>query len=265
MTSCSGATLVTADLIDRGFTADVYAWGRGRLLKLFRAGTAVHEVRREYDATRAVSRAGLPAPAVFDLVEVDGRVGIVMERIDGPSMFARVQARPWTIVTAATELAELHVRIHRWPCPPELPSLRERLGEAISNAAGLSHERKESARAWLAEMPDGLAVCHGDFHPANVVHSSRGPVIIDWGQAARGDALGDVAYTSLLMRRAHLPAWSPRYMHALLKCSRSTLHRSYLRRCLQLHGGTSCQVKAWEPVLDAAGRWRAGGGDPAAA
>ena len=33
--------------------------------------------------------------------------------------FARVQATPWRIVTAARELAELHARIHRCGCPPE--------------------------------------------------------------------------------------------------------------------------------------------------
>jgi aminoglycoside phosphotransferase (APT) family kinase protein len=262
--AAAGPSWRTADLVGRGFSADVYAWGGGRVLKLFHASVPAREARREYHATLAVARAGLPAPAVYDLVEVDGRAGIVMERIDGPSMFERVQARPWTLVHAARELADLHAQVHHFgpPPPADLPSQRQRLGEEIADSAALSPERKNVAADALAGLPDGAAMCHGDFHPANILYppSRGGPVIIDWGRASHGHPLGDVAYTSRLMRLAHLPAWAPRYMHALLKCSRSVLHRAYLRRSLELHEATLQEVRAWEPVLAAAAMTRRAGG-----
>src|SRR6478752_2749091 len=101
-----------AAIIGRGFTADVYAWGDGRVLKLFHPG-APDRPEREYRVTRAVHAAGLPAPAVYELVEVDGRAGIVFERVDGPSLFEYVQARPWKLWWAIRRLAELHAQIHR--------------------------------------------------------------------------------------------------------------------------------------------------------
>jgi hypothetical protein len=55
----------------------------------------------------------------------------------------------------------------------------------------------------------------------------RGPVVIDWSSASRGDPLGNVAYTSRLMWAANLPPWSPGYMHLLLKCLLSVMYRSY--------------------------------------
>lgn len=271
-TAALGPSWRTAELVGRGFTADVYAWGAGRVLKLFHAGFPIRKVWREYQATLAVVRAGLPAPAVYDVVEMDGgRAGMVMERIDGPSMLERVQARPWTLLHAARELADLHAQVHHsnTPTPAELPSQREQLAAEIdyeasttafaASAAALSSDEKNFATQRLAELPDGEAMCHGDFHPANILYpaSRRGPVVIDWGRASRGHPLGDVAYTSRLMRISHLPSWSPRYMHALLKCSRALLHRTYLRRSLALHGGARpAEVRAWEPVLAAAGWWR---------
>lgn len=49
-----------------------------------------------------------------------------------------------------------------------------------------------------------------DFHPDNVLLAARGPVIIDWPDATRGQPLADVARTSLLLRLGGLPPGWPR-------------------------------------------------------
>src|SRR5262249_43067358 len=152
--------------------------------------------------------------------------------------------------------AELHARIHRCTAPSGLPSLRERIDARIEASDSPSVD-KQAARDRLAALPDGTALCHGDFHPGNVLVTPRGPVVIDWGSASRGDPLGDVAWTSHLMRTAGLPPWSPGYMHLMLKCLRSVMHGSYLRRYLHLHAGTQRQIEAWQPALAVAARaWR---------
>src|SRR5205814_1676643 len=85
----------------------------------------------------------------------------------------------------------------------------------------------------------------GDFHPENILLTPRGPIIIDWDSATRGHPLGDVACTSFLFQKASLPPWTPWHMHLLLKCCRSLLHNTYLRRYLQLRPGTHQQIAAW--------------------
>ncbi len=72
-------SLETAILVGKGFCADVYAWGEGRVLKLFHGRASHAQAQREYTATRAVHAAGLPAPDAFEVIEVEGRVGIVFE------------------------------------------------------------------------------------------------------------------------------------------------------------------------------------------
>jgi aminoglycoside phosphotransferase (APT) family kinase protein len=250
-------TLATAAPVGKGFCSDVYAWGEGRVLKLFHAWVSPARVQREYASTRAVHAAGLPAPAAFELIEVQGRCGIVFERVDGVSLLGYTQARPWAVFGAVRLLAELHGRIHRCQGPAELPSLRERVAEGIEAAGGVTEAQKQAARRRLAELPDGTALCHGDFHPANVLLTPRGPVVIDWGAASRGDPLGDVACTSRLMRTARLPPWAPGCMHLLLKCLRPAMHRSYLKRYLGLHCGRRRQIEAWQaPLAVAAQSWR---------
>ena len=231
--------------LGRGYTADVYAWGDGRVLKLFHGSEGRERADREYRVTRAVHAAGLPAPAAYDMVEVRGRSGIVFERVNGPSLVDAVHARPWTLFAAVRELADLHARIHRLPCPDGLPTQREWLAAEIA-ATGLTCPA-------LADLPDGDALCHGDFHPGNVLLGPAGPVVIDWGRATRGHALGDVAYTLRLLRMAELPPWVPRPMHLLLAGTRPMIHRLYLKRYFRRCPGTRREVEAWQGPFAAAG------------
>src|SRR5262249_60643867 len=106
---------------------DVSAWGEGRVLKLFHGWVSPDRAARKYAVTRAVHTAGVPSPAAYDLVELQGRFGIVLERINGVSLLEYTQARPWSIFAAVRLLAELHARIHRCPAPARPPSLRERI------------------------------------------------------------------------------------------------------------------------------------------
>jgi aminoglycoside phosphotransferase (APT) family kinase protein len=227
------------------------------VLKLFHAGGDPTRAEREYRATRAVQAAGLPAPAAYELVEIDGRCGIVLERIDGPSLVEYVQRRPWALFWGARRLAELHAEMHGRPAPAELPSQRDWLAGNLDTAPGLSAVDREAARRRLAELPDGAAVCHGDFHPGNVLLTAGGLIVIDWGAATRGHPLGDVACTLRLMRTARLPSWMPRPMHLLLACSRPLLHRMYLRRYLRLCGWTRGEIEAWRLPVAAARAGRA--------
>lgn len=248
-----------APLVGRGYTADVYAWGDGRVLKLFHPGPDRDRAEREFRVTRAVRAAGLPAPAVLGMVEVGGRCGIVCERIAGPSLVDHVQARPWAMFAAVRQLAELHARVHRCAAPADLPSQRDRIAARIDAAPGLPAAERDAARRRLAALPDGGVLCHGDFHPGNVLLAPGGPVVIDWGSAARGHPLGDVAFTVRLLRTARLPPWVPRPMHLLLGCTRPLLLRAYLGWYLRSAPGTRREIEAWQTPLAAAAGARAGG------
>jgi Ser/Thr protein kinase RdoA (MazF antagonist) len=66
------------------------------------------------------------------------------------------------------------------------------LERAIEWAEGSLPERiRRRIRERLDELPDEERVCHGDFHPDNVLLGEGGPVIIDWGPASAGHPLAD--------------------------------------------------------------------------
>jgi hypothetical protein len=70
---------------------------------------------------RAAFAAG--APEVFDEVTVDGRFGIVLRRLDGPTLQQLLLTSAMTPEQVGAILASLYTSVHKTP-PPDVPSLR---------------------------------------------------------------------------------------------------------------------------------------------
>ena len=244
-------------LVAKGMTSDLFAWPQNRLLKLLHPRFPRDVAEREFEITRALHTAGLPAPAAYELHEFDNRFGFILERVDGISLLQFVERKPWKLFYAARLLAELHAQVHQHSAPWALPSQRSQLERWLANARDFTSAERRAAEASLAQLPDGEILCHGDMHPANILLSSRGPVIIDWSTATRGQAAADVARTSVLFESAHLPPGSPLYMRLLLALARRLLHRTYLRRYLALSGASLSEVTKFLPIQRAAtSAWR---------
>ena len=48
----------------------------------------------------------------------------------------------------------------------------------------------------LRQLPDDDKLCHGDFHPDNIIVAPDGLVVVDWANAVCGHPLADVARTA---------------------------------------------------------------------
>jgi len=183
-----------------GRTAEILLWDENQVLKLFRDGWSLSSVKWEENVARKIYEAGLPVPAVFGIVEVDGRYGIIYERVDGQSMLSVLIAKPEKIELFAGMFAKLHTQMHSLELTG-FPSQRQQLERKIRNAEPLPENRRNAALRALHKLPDGSVLCHGDFHPDNILMSSRGPVVIDWNDATQGNPHADIARTLLLLQQ----------------------------------------------------------------
>lgn len=236
-------------LIGKGRSAEIYAWGSDRVLKLYFDWYPEGWAEYEAVAQRIVHEAGVPSPEVDGTVQVEGRHGVIMERIDGPTMLDELQKRPWRLSHLAGMLAELQAATHN--CQAHgLEKARIKLWGEIAQASSIPHSAKEFLMSRLVGLPDGNAVCHYDFHPMNVIMSPRGPVIIDWGGACAGDPALDVARTWLLLIRAVWPFGFP--YNILITPMRGLFYAAYFRRYQQLHSAYTIQLEEWRQVLIAA-------------
>ncbi len=232
-----------------GRTAEVYAWEDGRILKLYRDWVAPGDAEHELCLARIVQASGLPVPAVFDIIEVNGRRGIVYERADGLSMLDSMGKNPQATRRYMRQLADLHIEMHNRSVP-ELPSQRERLQWKIEHAKPLPQELKVAALQALESLPDGNRLCHGDFHPGNILLTAEGPIIIDWIDASRGNPLADVARTHVLFSTARLPGIS--VVALLVRLANRWMLEQYLRGYFASESEKRRELDAWMPVVAAA-------------
>src|SRR4030095_15031609 len=99
----------------------------------------------------------------------------------------------WNMFAYARILAQLHIQMHKCVFNADgIPAQRKRLQNKINHADALSTSLKDSLLNTLQSLPEGDRVCHGDFHPANVLISGENARVIDWMDASRGNPLADV-------------------------------------------------------------------------
>jgi phosphotransferase family enzyme len=186
-------------LLAAGNMAEVFEWGPRRVLKLYRSAAAKPTVFREAGNHTAVEALGLPVPAIWSVQQINGRWGIVFDRVRGSSFAEQMRGDPTALPQYLDILVGLQARIHAHQAH-EFHSLKVQLVTRIARAKRLDEPRKRLLIGRLADMPEGDRLCHGDFHPINVLGDASHPMLIDWPDASRGDPAADVCRSYLLLR-----------------------------------------------------------------
>jgi aminoglycoside phosphotransferase (APT) family kinase protein len=186
--------------IGEGAFSEVYAWAPGQVVKLFKAGVprqfGPHEVRM----IRAVLAAGLPVPAVFGEVTLDGRFGIVLQLLDGPTLGQLSRTGAVTFEQAGAIVAALAMSVHKTPPPPEVLSLREHMESVLRRGDGkLPEHIATDVLALIDRLSPGDGLCHCDISPNNVIMTADGPKLIDWTFAMRAPPAVDLGFLHVIL------------------------------------------------------------------
>lgn len=205
-------------LLAAGRDAEIFEYGPGLVLRRARGGRSLAGEARTMEYVR---RQGYPVPAVEELSD-DGR-DLVMERIDGRSLADAMMRAPWRLRHYGGVLARLHEQLHDIAAPDFLPP---------------------------APVGEGSSLVHLDLHPLNVMVGPKGPVVIDWANAARGDAWVDVAIAWVLVAGAHIPG---RIVPALVGWARTVVVEGFLahfdRAAVLAVAGDTVRYKASDPNM----------------
>jgi Ser/Thr protein kinase RdoA (MazF antagonist) len=190
-------------------------------------------------------------PAFYDFVTVDGRPGAIVDRIDGEDLMTMLGDRPWRVRSVGLISGALHARVHELNAPGELPSLKDELNARLHSPL-VPQVIQDTALANLALLPDGDRLCHGDYHPGNVLTARDGHLVIDWTRAARGDPAADVAATRLLLTAGTVPRDAPFLVRRLDKFGRRLLLDTYERGYRRGQQLDADMVERWGRVCIAA-------------
>jgi hypothetical protein len=165
--------------IGEGAYAEVHAWAPGQVLKLFKSGFPRRHSGWEARMTRAVFAAGAPAPEVFEEVTLEGRFGVVLQRLDGPTLKQLWRSGATTPEQTGATLA---ISVHKTASPPDVLSLCDLMNGSLRLSGGtLPKHIATGILTLIKRLALGDELCHGDLHPGNVIMTADGPRLIDWG------------------------------------------------------------------------------------
>ena len=164
-------------------------------------------------------------------------------------MWEMLSRRPWSVFRYAKRTAELHAGMHARTIPTHIPSQRQKLVNKVRRADTLPVHLRSKALVALETMPDGDRLCHGDFHPGNILMTPQGEHIIDWIDASRGNPMADLARSTILALGA---AETSQIRNRWLKTAIRIFHATYIYHYFKLRPGGEDEYNRWLPIVAAA-------------
>ena len=232
-----------------GRTAEIYAWQDGQVLKLFYDWFGLEDIKYEQRIAQAVHTSGLPVPSVDEIIHINERLGLIYQRVEGVSMLEMMSRRPWNVYRYARRLAELQVEMHASTIQADIPTQRQKLINKICHTKALSANLRAKILAALKTMPEGNRLCHGDFHPGNIMITGQAEMIIDWIDTSLGNPLADLARTTIIFLGA---LESGQIQNSFLKAFARIFHTIYIRHYFSLRPGGEQEYSRWLPIIAAA-------------
>lgn len=199
------------------------AWTHPLVLRLLPSPDRQEQALREAAVQGWCAASGYPAPEVFAVFGPEDGFGLpaqVMERAPGVTALDALKARPWRAFALVDQLARLQLELHALPAdgwpgtadPVGLADQRLGLPRRVAEHTG-SPELLEALARVEAVIPVAVddphpVICHGDFHPLNVLVDGAAGMVIDWTDAGLGPREADVARTLLIFHIAAIAAGS---------------------------------------------------------
>ena len=225
------------------------------------AAAGRYDMLRQESAVQSWAAArGYPAPEVLTVLAAGEALASsvqVMARVPGVPLVA-ASGTPWGFLGLLARMGAAHAELHRLgsppadACPGPVPDNWLRLARRLAQSPGggqlAAALRKIELVQGRLEVADPV-VCHGDFHPLNVLVAPGGSAlhVIDWTNAGVGDRHGDIAWTLLWFEIVAVAAPRPA-QRALVRVLRRRLQRAYLTGYRRVLPVDRERVRLWRPV-----------------
>ncbi len=185
--------------IGKGRTADVYDYKDNKVLKLFYSTVNDKDIEYEYLITKNISDMTDIVPKVYGIINVENRLGIVYEKINGEMLsdyLSRNLKNTRTIVRKFAQTQKIINDINF----ENFPNHTNKLKQKIMSSSLLCDSEKEIILKYL-KIINKNEICHGDYHPENVfVDQNYNFRVIDWANMIVSNKYIDIARTYYLIK-----------------------------------------------------------------
>lgn len=236
--------MVELKQIGQGRTADVYDFQEDKVLKLFKKDFPIEAINQEYNLSKNAYSLGLSTPCTFEMIDHDNRKGIIYQKITGSTLLSQISKNPFFTKKYSKIFATVHHNLHSKDDLELEGNQKKILTHNIQSTSLLNEEEKNKIIKYIDQLPDGNKLCHGDFHPDNIIAGNE-YWIIDWMTGMIGHPSGDVARTVILLSYGTMPEGTPRLILAVINFIRKRINKEYIRQYLKQSQQDYIEIDKW--------------------
>ncbi|MCR5820326.1 MAG: STAS domain-containing protein [Bacteroidaceae bacterium] len=191
-------------VVGAGGVGTVFRLDGDTIIKVFREGTTLDEVRHEITMSKEAFVLGMPTAISFDIVKVTvseesgrERLGLVYELLQADTLSSVVKKHPERIEEYAVKYAELMRQIH----DIEVPA-----GSGVPSAIDNERQQVEYIRRYFPQesvdmllyildfIPDANRMLHMDLQTKNILVQDNELMLIDMGEMGYGHPMLDLGH-----------------------------------------------------------------------
>ena len=187
-----------------GGVGTVYRLDGDTIIKVFREGTTIDEVRKEITMSKEAFVMGTPTAISFDIVKVGSQYGLVYELLNAETLSSCIKRAPERIEEFARQYANLFRQLHSIEVPADsnVPDAIEHERQQILHIRRyFPQESIDLLLQILDTIPTGNRLLHLDLQVKNTMMQGDELMLIDMGEMGYGHPVLDLghAYSSMVL------------------------------------------------------------------
>lgn len=187
-----------------GGVGTVYRLDGDTIIKVFREGTTIDEVRKEITMSKEAFVMGTPTAISFDIVRVGSQYGLVYELLNAETLSSCIKRAPERIDEYARQYANLFRQLHSIEVPADsnVPDAIEHERQQILHIRRyFPQESIDLLLQIIDTIPTGNRLLHLDLQVKNTMMQDNELMLIDMGEMGYGHPVLDLghAYSSMVL------------------------------------------------------------------
>lgn len=192
------------EILGVGGVGTVYRYNDDTIIKVFRDGTTIDEVRNEITMSKEAFVMGMPTAISFDIVKVGAQYGLVYELLHADTLSSLITHHPERIHEYARMYADLFRQLHAIQVPADscvTDALEHERKQVLHIRRYFSQENIDLLLQILDAVPAGNRLLHLDLQAKNAMVQGDELMLIDMGEVGYGHPVLDLAhaYSSLIL------------------------------------------------------------------
>ena len=196
------------------------------IIKAFTASHPMSGVFNEAYIHACILDAGVPAPKLLGVSQMNGGWAISMEYVAGKTLSELAQENPEKLDEYLERLVDIQLETGKYRVP-QLRNTRLKMENAIKTLTDIDASTRYELLQRLHGMARHTKLCHGDLVPSNIVVKEDGSyAILDWAHASAGNAGADAAITYMRFSLDN-PELAEKYLR--LFCKKADMPIQYIQ------------------------------------